>query len=302
MDSLKSLIDKQNYDLVIKLTENSESASDFFYRIAAFTCLGKYEEGLNVIQDHQEMLEKENLNSLIHIHIELLCALERFDQAYSILDYYSNLPYQSQIVEETLQKMPEIIEIEEKKKQTMTKFNEDDVFEKLNSHNPEDVLFALDLIKKLDVFTYLDEIKKIMIKNEKQTVRSFALMLLVSKEVDREMDYLSYKGLIKVNPKKLSKPFSGEFLNSLLRKMDNEFKNTTLSQTGAHLISSVLIYIYPHELSENLDEILGAIYLYSQKLMQEETIELSKFAQLHNLNYDSLKQYYDLIDVSSNDL
>lgn len=302
MDSLKSLIDKQNYDLVIKLTENSTNPSDYFYRIAAFTCLTKYECALNVIQDHQEALEKENLNSLIHVHIELLCALERYEQAYSILDYYSNLPYQSQIVEETLSKMPDIIELEEKKKQTLSKFNEDDVFEKLRSTNADDVLFALDLVKKLDVSTYLDEIKRILIKNEKQTIRSFALMLLVSKEIDREFDYLSYNGLIKVNPKHLTKPFSGEFLNKLLRRMDIEFKNTTLSQTGAHLISSVLIYMYPYFLTSDSDEILGAIYLYSKKLMQENDTDLMSYAIEHKLNEDKLKHYYQLIDIASNDL
>ena len=52
MDSLKSLIDQKNYDLVIKLTETSTSSTDLFYRISAFICLGKYEEALFVIQEH----------------------------------------------------------------------------------------------------------------------------------------------------------------------------------------------------------------------------------------------------------
>ena len=50
MDSLKGLIDSRDYELVIKLTENSKNGSDLFYRIAAFTCLGKYEEALKVIK------------------------------------------------------------------------------------------------------------------------------------------------------------------------------------------------------------------------------------------------------------
>ena len=104
MDSLKSLIDQKNYDLVIKLTETSTSSNDLFYRISAFICLGKYEEALYVIQDNQKTLEI-NLASLINAHINLLCALNRFDQAYTTLDYYANLPYQSQVVEELLQKI-----------------------------------------------------------------------------------------------------------------------------------------------------------------------------------------------------
>ena len=302
MDSLKSLIDKQNYDLVIKLTENTTNPSDYFYRIAAFTCLGKYEEALNTVQDHQEELIKENLNSLINIHIDLLCCLERYEQAYTALDYYSNLPYQSQIVEETLKKMPDLIESEEKKNRALGNYSEDEVFAKLTSKDNEEVLFALDLIKKLDVFTYLDEIKKILVKHPNQTIRSFALMLLVSKEVDRELDYLSNQGMMKVNPKNLDRPFAGEFLNTLLRRMDSEFKNTTISQTGAHLVSSLLIYIYPNKLDKDMDEILGAIYLYYEKLTQENMPDISAYALSHNLNEETLKKYYELIDVANNDL
>ena len=43
MDSLKTLLDQKKYELVLKLTERSESANDLFYRISAFICLGKYE-------------------------------------------------------------------------------------------------------------------------------------------------------------------------------------------------------------------------------------------------------------------
>ena len=97
MDSLKTLIDKKEYELVIKLTEGSKVPNDLFYRISAYIYLGKYEEALFVIQDHQQILES-NLVSLSKAHINLLCALGRFDQAHATLDYYSNLPYQSQEV------------------------------------------------------------------------------------------------------------------------------------------------------------------------------------------------------------
>ena len=59
MDSLKSLYDKKQYDLILKLTSTSENESDLFYRIAAFTGLGQFEDALYVIQDHQQILEKD---------------------------------------------------------------------------------------------------------------------------------------------------------------------------------------------------------------------------------------------------
>ena len=119
MDSLKSLYDSKQYELILKLTATSLIESDLFYRIAAFTALGQYDDALFVIQDHQRILEHD-LATLVPIHIDLLCTLERFDQAYSILDYYSNLPYQSQIVEETLASMKKVIASEEKKNHLYT--------------------------------------------------------------------------------------------------------------------------------------------------------------------------------------
>ena len=155
MDSLKSLFDAQKYELVLKLTEGSQKEVDLFYRIASFSCLGKYEDALFVIQDHQDNL-RNNLVSLIPIHIELLCALERYEQAHIVMDEYSNLPYQSQQVEEILRKMPKVIEQEEKKKGAIT-FSDDEVFASLNSSENEEILFGLDLVKKRDVFTFLPE-------------------------------------------------------------------------------------------------------------------------------------------------
>ena len=301
MDSLKTLLDKQKYDLVIKLTESSSKPSDLFFRIAAFTCLGKYEEALFVIQDNAEILQKENLNSLISIHIELLCALERYDQAYASLDYYSNLPYENQLTEETLRKMPDLIASESKKKSAYKNKSEEEIIELLSSKNPDDLLFALDLIKKLDVLTYLKEISDVLVKAEKQTVRSFALMLLVQKEVDRELDFLSYKGLIKVNPKYIDPPFTGEVFNRLVREMDLSFKDTVLASNGVQLLSNLIIYIYPHALEGDEKEILGAIYLYS-KALYKENIDIDQYCSDNNLNKVILMQYYYLIESAINDI
>ena len=118
MDSLKSLLDAKKYDLVLKLTQGSADKNDLFYRIAAYIGLAQYENALYVIQDHQAILEA-NLVALIPAHIELLCVLQRFEQAQAILEYYSNLPYQSQAVEEILRKMPEVIKKEEEKDQAI---------------------------------------------------------------------------------------------------------------------------------------------------------------------------------------
>ena len=294
MDSLKSLFDSRKYELVIKLTERSEEMNDLFYRIASLTCLGKYEEALYEIQDHQHILENK-LEALVPVHIQLLCTLGRFEQAESTLEYYNNLPYQSQIVEEMFRKMPDLIEQEEKKTQ-VKHYDDDFVIEKLSSINVEDVLFALDLIKKRDIFTFLPDISKLLISYPVQNVRSFALMLLVQKEVDRELEFLSGKEIIKVNPKHLPLPFTGEAFNNIARKMDVDFKDPTLSTNGVQILSTYAIDIYPHEIPNDVDEIALAIYVIARSYLgnEEDLIELSKSK---GLDSDKVKQYYDKINL-----
>ena len=298
MDSLKSLIDHQKYDLVIKLTEKATDVSDLFYRIAAFSCLGKYEEALFVIQDHQNVLE-EKLESLIPIHIELLCALDRFDQADSVLNYYLNLPYHSQVVEEILQKMPKIIQEEEKKKHMGFSFNEDDILKLLFSKKDEDVLFALDLIKTRDIYNFLPELGKLMLSHPKKTIRSMILILLVQKEVDREFVFLD-ETIEKINPKKILQPFGKDNFNKLAKKIDMSYKDQSLKNTAINLLSNLAIYVFPKEISEE-NELYEALYIEANRYLGNE-IDVISFAKEKELDIEKLNKYLDLIKTAFNDV
>ena len=59
MDSLKSLMDKRQYELVLKLTENSIDPTYLFYRISALLALGKPQESLKCIEDNRVLLQKD---------------------------------------------------------------------------------------------------------------------------------------------------------------------------------------------------------------------------------------------------
>ena len=51
MDSLKTLMDKKQYDLVLKLTENSQDSLALFYRLSAMLATGRSEDALKLIKD-----------------------------------------------------------------------------------------------------------------------------------------------------------------------------------------------------------------------------------------------------------
>lgn len=295
MDNLKSLLDSKQYDLVLKLTETSTSSNDLFYRISAFIFLGKYEDALYVIQDHQEILES-NLPALINAHINLLCVLGRFEQAYTVLDYYNNLPYQSQVVEEILRKMPKVIEAEEKKQTTYKFYSDEEIEQMLRSDKFEDVLLALDTIKNRDILSFLPILKELLVSNSKEVIKSYILMMLVKKEVDRDLVIVKKGKEIKANPKHLIPPFIGEIFDGVVKGFDKEFKDSTLSQIATQLFSQYTIYIYPEEYPYSVKEYLAAFYLLAKDYASSMNSDLSSLSFINELDLEKINKIKEEID------
>lgn len=295
MDSLKSLLDSKQYDLVLKLTETSVNSNDLFYRISAYMFLGKYEDALYVIQDHQEILES-NLPALINAHINLLCVLGRFEQAYRVLDYYNNLPYQSQVVEEILRKMPKIIESEEKKQTTFRFYSDDELEQMLRSEKFEDVLLALDTIKSRDILTFLPTLKDLLVNSKKETIKSYILMMLVKKEVDRDLIINKLGKNINVNPKTLNPPFLGEIFDGVIKGFDREYKDSTISQIATQLFSQYTIYIYPEEYKYSINEYLAVFYLLAKDYASSGNSDFTNLNFAKDLDIDKINHIKKEID------
>lgn len=300
MDSLKTLFDSKKYELILKITEGSHNPNDLIYRISSLMCLGKYNDALEVIDTHQEILNN-NIAAILPIHIQLLCTLERYDDAVDVLDYYSNLPYQSQVVEELLKKMPEYI-ASQRKQSAGRYYTEEEIADKLTSNKNEEVLFGLDLVKKRDVFTFLKEISNILTSYPNQTVRSLALMLLVEKEVDRQLNFLSEGEMINVNPKHLSHPFSDDIFTSFIKRFYSDFKDPILENSATHILSSYVIYTYPREIKEDVAELYFAIYIATKNMYSLFNETKEKICEKNNLNIDKLNFYINKIDVVLGDI
>ena len=206
MDSLKTLMDKKQYDLVLKLTENSQDSLALFYRLSALLATGKSEDALTLIKERrQTLLTKPGI--LMKIHIEILCLLGRFDEAYSELHYYQELPYENQETEEILNYLPKYIREEEIKVYRHKEVGQDEIRQKLLSKSDADVLSALDAVRGQPLENFLLPIFNILTKYPRQMVRAFALLLLVAKKYDKKVSYLFFDKLIEVVPAELEEPF-----------------------------------------------------------------------------------------------
>lgn len=258
MDNLKTLMDKGEYELVIKLTESSNDTTSLFYRVAACVGSGKPQMALDCIEKNRKLLESD-LAVLIKFHIETLCIVGQFDKAYQELEYYKNLPYASQEVEELLRDIPEYIRNEEKKTFGSKNMSEEQIKELLKSDDYNNVLIGLDIIRDKNYLDYIKDIKNVLVNYPRQSIRSFALLLLVQKEYDKEVEFSHIGEIIKVVPSELEPPFVGSCFNDLVKQIQLSFKNTTLVETAINALSTHLMYIYPEKISADMDTVCVAL-------------------------------------------
>ena len=269
MDELRKLLQQHKYEEVIKKTENAADADELFCRLSALMALGKLEESLSLIEFNQKKLEN-NLPWLMRIHIELLCIAARFEEAFEKIKYYENLPYHSQEAEEILKELPKLVRMYEDQK-SRSNMDKEEIIKGLVSKDPDDVLASLDALRELDLNPYYIFLQKILTDYPKQSIRSFALLLLVQKGIHKTFKFLHLGKIIEVNPALLMPPFVGDDFEEMIKKMEAEYKDPSITQNAISLLSSYLIYIYPDRIDFEDDDIISAFYHLSCSYLQMDT-------------------------------
>lgn len=303
MDSLKTLMEKSQYDLVIKLTENARDATSLFYRIASFVAVGQVDEALNVIVTKREILQSQ-LNLLIKFHIETLCLKGKFDEAYDALKFYENLPYESQEVEEILREMPKYIRNAEKENFKSHQVDEDELKKRLTSDNEDEVLGALDEIKNLPIHDFLPEILTLIRSYPRKTIRSFGLLLLLKSNYSQEVEFLEFDKIIKVNPSLLPEPFEVpgfKDINAVSNAFLKEYRDPTVMQNALQTLASYLLYVYPNKIDLSKNEVIVIFGYIAKRLLQIDTSDLKDVCELKKLDYQKVAQTIeDILKESSN--
>ena len=303
MDSLKTLMDKKQYDLVLKLTENSQDSLALFYRLSAMLATGRSEDALKLIKDKRQILLAKP-GVLMKIHIELLCLLGKFDEAYSELHYYQELPYENQETEELLNSLPKYIREEEIKVYKRQEVGQDELRKKLMSKNDVDVLSALDAVRGQTLESFLLPILNILKTYPKQLVRTFALLLLVAKKYDKKVEFLHEDKLIEVIPSELDEPFIIPGLGNiddLSSLFQNEYHDPSLSQNAVNILSSYMVYIYPNKLNYSKEELLVVFGYIAKDLLQSKDNDLDKLCEKHGLDKQEIQEEVNKIKAHLED-
>lgn len=286
MDSLKTLMDKKEYELVIKLTENSEDSLALFYRVSALIATNQDIRALETITAKRRLMQ-EHLSLLIKMHIELLCILGKFDEAYEELKYYQELPYENQETEELLMEMSKYIRSEEKKRYLRKEVGQDQIIKKLLSDNDNDVLAALDNVRNMSLEPFIPTLAKIMVNNPRQAIRSFALFLLVAKKFNQVVKFLHFQQVIEVVPAQLEEPFKVPGFDDpklLSMAFQNTFQDPSVTQNAMQLLSSYLIYIYPDKLPLEAKETIIVFGYLAKQYLQSADNDLENLCLSHHLD------------------
>ena len=290
MDNFQTLFEKKQYDLIIKLTQNSDNVDDLFYCLSAYLATNKIDEALKLIDDKFAIL-KTRLPMLMKTHIELLCLAARFDAAYERISFYQNLPYFSQEAEETLKELPHIVNEYVKNSAHSYYRDEDELIKDLTSNDYMRVLGAIDGLRERDITPYLIYLSKIMVSFEKQSVRSFCLLFLVQKKIDKEFKFNHHGNLILVNPSKLNPPFIDDDFVQIKARMQENYKDVSMVQTGTQLLSTYLIYIYPEEV-----DLSSPILLEALKIVTSEYLSISYVSPLEDACLDLVKDIKEALE------
>lgn len=283
MDNFKTLFERGEYELVIKATKNSNDVDDLFYCLSAYLATNQVKEALELINNKFVIL-KTQLPMLMRTHIEILCLINQFDEAYEKIAYYKELPYYSQEAEEVLKELPKIVREYEKHyyQGDKKKDDEDTIIKHLLSDDSLTVLGAIDQLRDKNIEPYLLYLRKIMSEFPKQSVRSFALLFLVQRSIDQEFKFLHVDKMINVNPSKLHPPFVGEEFTSIKMRMQEEYRDTSLTDTAIELLSTYLIYIYPEEVDLSDHNLLVAFKIIASRYLSIP-VEIEESDEIHHL-------------------
>lgn len=274
MSDLRKLLEERKFQEVLDLTRKSTKSEELFFRLSAFMALGKLKEAIECIENNRVTLQ-DNLPWLMRLHIELLCLDGRFDEAFDEVKYYENLPYDSQESEEVLKSLPKIIREYETSKSHLA-MEKEEIIKGLASKSSDDVLASLDALRDKDLTPYYIFLQKILTSFPKQAIRSFALLLLVQRAVNKTFKFNNMGEVIDVNPSLLKPPFVDDDFEKVVKRMQEEYKDPSITQNAISLLSSYLIYIYPKTVDLNDDTLVDALYHLSCEYLQIDTSIPSK--------------------------
>lgn len=276
---LDKLVFERKFDELLDAFNKVNDESFLFYKVIAYLGKADYKNVLETIENNKEVLIKYEPVKTIKLHVKTLTYLDQFSKAYKALDYYKNLPYISQEVEETFKELDKFIEMEEESKKVadedlplidLTKILEE-------SKDIIELYKAFSFTEKYDFNDYKNSLKKTLVNEElPQELRSVALAIMIDNKCEEEVDFVSIDGLIKVKPIGLIPPHQTEKFKAIYKLIEDLSENDfTVKKNALNLYNLYNLISFPIDDSLTIEEIAQASIYLSKKYMENSNNKVS---------------------------
>lgn len=296
MDSYASLLEKKQYDLLLKMTQTDTSMNGLFVRTRALIGLGKLEEALLHIKEHQKEMEVSR-RALMTIHLEILLELERYQEAEEALDYYDSLPYENYELEEYIKDIRQLVRHKAQHKPYHQLSVEEIKDSLLHPQSEGEMLFLLEGMRTMNLHLFLDEIKQFLLNSQvNDTIKTYALLLLVDQKIMDEIEMVKSGLHYHVVPYELDPPFVGAFHQRMARLFSRECKDPNQGNIALDLWNTYVMEIYPEMVEEEEETLLLASFLALSYQYLSQDIPYETLSATYHLPLNVLQAKVEEID------
>ncbi|RFB17715.1 tetratricopeptide repeat protein [Bacillus sp. HNG] len=267
--------------------------------------LGELEQA----KDSCLMMLKEDVGDYFHvlqIYVTILIQLGQYDEVKSTIEAVLD---EDAVPPEYLDHLTQLLELSkrmlvadgvEKEAEYVNKDVEEELQNVLyNEGIVGKQIATIQSLKELNIRKYLDLlIPFLVIPENHPIVKTIIMQLLVTNQVDLEVEVEKFGETTKVNPKNLvdpsMSPFTIRVLSILEEQLENE--NPTLYEMAKEIWLRHLFVLYPFTLEEEEPSKYAAtLHLYSAELHGME-IENQTLEQIYGVNLFELKQTLDKLE------
>ena len=223
------------------------TAKDTFALISASLSQGDLPGACSRFFANREALYQENPLLTLKTNFELRFISEEFEEAYEDNEFFQALPYVSQEVEEYLRDLPRLIRANELSSFQRKPRSEEATLKLLvPTTKNEELLFLVSSLGKEDIVPYEEALIGLLTSEIHDDVKTFILMLLVSKNVNKEVTLLKRGETFVLNPSKIGLPFQNASYDAIKKSLQKEI-DVGVAEIAGKLLDQIALCLYPHK-------------------------------------------------------
>jgi len=275
---LEKMMMDQNYQGLFDETKEPEGFEDVYYHIIGMQGLKKEQDDVvKYFESMRDFAYSKDPVSTMYMHILLLATNEEYDKAYEVVDYYKNLPYESQEVVEALHELPKFLKQAILETKQAKDIKSDDIHKMLKSDDYNVLLNGLKIIKNanLNMDEFIDDIERNLISFPSQMVRSSILMLLKEKEYDKPVKFRYFDEKRTVIPKDLEIISIDKLKAKKDRLYELANKDISLANAAFDYLSMYITTMFPEQVDIDDDFTLEAIIALAESSFDRDINDMA---------------------------